>query len=255
MFRPRIIPTLLLSGKGLVKSVKFKNHKYVGDPINAVRIFNEKLADELIFLDIRATDENRKIPLALVSRLSDECFMPFSAGGGISHIKHIRDIIKSGAEKVIINSAFLSNPDLVTQGAEEYGTQSIVISIDVKKNFWGGYEVVSHGGRRKTGVHPVEHVQLAENKGAGEIFINSVDQDGTMNGYDLQLIRMVSDAVSIPVIASGGAGSFTDFAAAVYKGGASATAAGSIFVFRGRHRAVLIDFPTNDDLKELFQER
>lgn len=255
MFRPRIIPTLLLSGKGLVKSIKFKNYKYVGDPINAVRIFNEKLADELIFLDIKATGEHRTIPPELVSQLSEECHMPFSVGGGISQISHIRELIKSGAEKVIINTAFIANPDLVTQGSSEYGSQSIVVALDVKKNFWGAYEVVSHAATKKTGLTPVDQAQLAEHMGAGEIYINSVDEDGAMNGYDLQLIRLISDAVRVPVIAAGGAGNFSDLAAAVYDGGASAASAGSIFVFRGKHRAVLIDFPTNDDLIELFQKK
>ena len=206
MFRPRVIPCLLLKDKGLVKTIKFKEPKYIGDPINAIRIFNEKRADELIFLDIKATEEKRIPNLEFISQISDECSMPFGVGGGIRKIEHIKNLIAAGAEKAIINSYAIERPDFVTETANRFGSQSVVVSIDVKKNFFGKYEVYIKSGKIATGLDPVACAKEMEKRGAGEIFLNSIDKDGTMSGYDINLIEKVSKSVDIPVVACGGAG-------------------------------------------------
>jgi cyclase len=249
---PRVIPSLLLRGEGLVKGINFKDYTYVGDPINAVKIFNEKEVDELLFLDILATREHRKISRDLVQKIADECYMPFGVGGGITTVEEIRDLLRAGAEKVCLNSAVLENPGLITAAARIFGSQSIVVSIDVKKGWTGGYTVYGQAGTAKTKREPVAWAQEAARLGAGEILLNSIDRDGTGAGYDLELLRQVAAAVSVPVIAAGGAGKLEHLAAAVYEGGAAAVAAGSFFVFHGRRRAVLINFPTKAELAQLF---
>jgi cyclase len=250
MLKTRVIPCLLLKGRGLVKTVKFKNPKYVGDPINAVKIFNDKEVDELIFLDIEATVDGRKPPFKLISEIASECFMPLSYGGGLRDLDDIKTIFNLGVEKVIINSYAIENPDFVKEASGCYGSQSIVVAVDVKRNSFGKYEIFSLGGRKKTKLNLVDHVKQMEKLGAGEIFLNSIDRDGTMEGYDIEMMKKVTDTVSIPAIASGGAGKIGDFAEAVRKGGASAVAAGSMFVFHGKHRAVLITYPSIHDLEE-----
>ena len=252
MFRPRVIPCLLLRNKGLVKTVKFKEPKYLGDPINIVRIFNDKEVDELIFLDITATVEHKKPPFKLLSEIASECFMPLGYGGGINNLEDIRTILSLGVEKVSINSHAIEDPSFITTAADQVGSQSIVVSIDVKKNFWGKYQVFTQNGRKKTGQDPLEFAVHMEQMGAGELLINSVDRDGTMQGYDLELIKQISGAVNIPVVACGGAGTVDDLAGVVNNGGASAAAAGSMFVFQGPHRAVLISYPTGKELQEAF---
>lgn len=249
MLKTRVIPCLLLKNEGLVKTVKFKHPKYVGDPINAVRIFNEKEVDELVFLDITATIENRRPPFKLISEIATECFMPFCYGGGISKVEEIAELFKLGVEKVAINSSAVENPSLISRAAELFGNQSIVVSVDVKKNLFGQYRVYTHGGRKASKLDPVDFAVRMQELGAGELFLNSIDRDGTMQGYDIDLIKSVSEAVSIPVIACGGGGSLDDFADAVKKGGASAVSAGSLFVFQGRHRAVLITYPSIKELE------
>ena len=251
MFRPRVIPILLLRNKGLVKTVKFKNPKYIGDPINAVRIFNEKKADELIFLDINASKDSKPLPLDLIQHIGDECLMPFAVGGGIRTKKQVQNIIQRGAEKVIINTSAVENPRLIQDASEDFGSQSIVVSIDVRRKPFNRFEVYTYGGTKSTGLDPVTHSTRMAEMGAGEIFINSVDRDGTMKGYDIELIKIISENVPIPVIASGGAGKLEDFLDAVQEGHASAVAAGSLFVYYGPHRAVLINYPNQNDLKEL----
>jgi cyclase len=250
MLRTRVIPCLLLKGQGLVKTVKFRNPKYVGDPINAVKIFNDKEVDELVFLDIEATVERRKPPIKLISDIASECFMPLAYGGGLRDLNDIKTIFNLGVEKVIINSYAIENSDFVKEASKRYGTQSIVVAVDVKRNAFGKYEVFSLGGRKKTKLNLVDHSKEMEELGAGEIFLNSIDRDGTMEGYDVVMIKRVTEAVSIPVIACGGAGRISDFTEAVRKGGASAVAAGSMFVFHGKHRAVLITYPLMKDLEE-----
>lgn len=253
MLQARVIPCLLLKGSGLVKTTKFKNPKYIGDPINAVNIFNEKEADELIFLDITASIEKRRPNFKLVSEIASECFMPFAYGGGISQIEDVKELFKLGVEKIVINSALHHNPGLITECAKIYGSQSIIGSIDVKKNFFGKYEVYSNSGTINTKLDPVRFAKQIEELGIGEIFINSIDRDGTQSGYDGKLIKSITTTVNVPVIACGGAGNKADFKEAVSQFGASAVAAGSFFVFHGKHKAVLITYPPYNELVELFK--
>lgn len=255
MERIRVIPTLLLKSDGLVKTVKFKNPKYVGDPVNTVKIFNEKEVDEIVVLDIQASREGRGPRMEKIAEIAGECFMPMGYGGGISTVQQMHDILISGAEKVIVNSAVWSAARLLDEAAQVFGSQSIVVSIDAKKKFLGGYSVMSHGGTRKTGMDPVQAAKLAVDRGAGEIFVNSIDRDGTYTGYDIALIRSVAQAVSVPVIACGGASSVKDFTMAISEGKASAVAAGSMFVYHGPHKAVLVNFPDEQTLtKQFFEE-
>jgi imidazole glycerol-phosphate synthase subunit HisF len=252
MFRPRVIPVLLLKNLGLVKSVKFKDFRYIGDPINAVKLFNDLGADELAFLDILASNEKRSISLDFVRRVGDEANMPFSVGGGISSIKEIRQILGTGAEKVILNTVAAQNPDFIKDASEEFGSSTIVISIDVKRNLFGKELTYIYAGKKSTKYDPVSFAQLVEDKGAGEIIINSIEQDGMMQGYDLSLVKRVSEAVRIPVVALGGAGNNADMRKGVAEGYASAVAAGSMFVYHGPRRAVLINYPTPEELLNLF---
>lgn len=252
MFRPRIIPVLLLKNKGLVKTTGFKSPVYIGDPMNAVKIFNDMQSDELVFLDITATPENRIPSADVISGISDEAYMPFAVGGGINHIEHVDRMIGAGAEKVVINSAAVTRPALVSEIAGKYGSQSVIVSIDVKKNLFGKQKVFVHCGQKKTDLEPVEHAVQMEKMGAGEIIINSIDQDGKMQGYDIALIKQISEAVSIPVIALGGAGNLMHMKEAVVSGGASASAAGSMFVFHGPLKGVLINYPEKQTLQQLF---
>jgi imidazole glycerol-phosphate synthase subunit HisF len=252
MYRPRVIPVLLLKNLGLVKSIKFKNHRYIGDPINAVKIFNDKKADELVFLDINASKENRLISLEFVHKVGDEANMPFAVGGGIKTIQDIRSILENGAEKVVINTAAYENPEFIKEAVESFGSSTIVVCIDVKKNFYAKYQLVYKHGEKKVKEDPVEFAKKMEEFGAGEIIIQSVDRDGTYEGYDIDLIKLISKAVTIPVVALGGAANYTDFNFAVKDGFASAVAAGSIFVYHGPRKAVLISFPSNHEIKNIF---
>jgi len=248
MLKHRVIPILLLQNDGLIKTTKFKDPKYVGDPINAIRIFNDKEVDELVFLDILASKEKRGIDFDLIENLASECFMPLCYGGGVKDVDSIRRILKLGVEKVSLNSAAFENPDFVKEAVKLFGSSTIVISIDVKKNLWGTYEVWTNGGTKNTKLNPLEAAKKMEDLGAGEILLNSIDKDGTMLGYDNKLIDHVSRSISLPLIAVGGAGKTSDFSAAI-SSGASAVAAGSMFVFHGKHKAVLITYP---DRKELW---
>jgi cyclase len=249
MKRVRVIPALLIRDGGLVKSVKFKDYKYVGDPINAVKIFNEKEVDEIVILDISATAKKKGPDLKAIREIASEAFMPLGYGGGITHLDEIKELIASGVEKVILNNSAIVSPQLVTDGAKYVGSQSIVVSIDVKKNIWGKYKVYARNASQGTGLDPVEFAQTMEAAGAGELFISSIDRDGAFSGYDLELIKLVSGAVKIPVVASCGAASLDDFRQAI-EAGASAVSAGSMFVFQGPHRAVLISYPSQKELKE-----
>lgn len=253
MYRPRVIPCLLLKDKGLVKTIKFKDPTYVGDPINAVKIFNDAKADELVFLDITATQENRITDIEVIRNIGEEAFMPFAVGGGINNLEHVMQLISAGAEKVVINTAAVNNPSLLTEASKIYGRQSIIASIDVKRE-GGAFAVYTHSGGVKSPMNAMEAAQAAEEAGAGEIMINSIDRDGTQEGYDIELVKLISDSVNIPVIAVGGAGDFDHFADAVHNGGASAVAAGSLFVFIGRKRAVLINYPDSEELEEMFTD-
>ena len=252
MLRTRVIPCLLLRNLGLVKTVKFKDPKYLGDPINIVRIFNDKEVDELVFLDITATVENKKPPFELVERIASECFMPLCYGGGVRSLEDMKALFNLGIEKVAVNSYAVENPAFIQAAADLFGSQSVIVSIDVKRNRQGRYEVFTHSGKKATGLDPVKFAAEMEEQGAGELLLSSIDRDGTMQGYDIEIIRRVSGAVSIPVVACGGAGRVQDLVAAVKQGGASAAAAGSMFVFQGPHRAVLITYPTYQELQEAF---
>jgi cyclase len=252
MFRPRVIPVLLLKNLGLVKSVKFKDYKYIGDPINAVKLFNDLRADELVFLDILASKEKRSIQLSFVQQVGDECNMPFSVGGGIKTISGIKQILNAGAEKVIINSYAAENPEFIRDAAMEFGSSTIVVSIDVKKSLFGKENTYILGGSKSTSYTPVDFAKLMEEKGAGELIVNSIDKDGTMEGYDLNLVKKISEAVTIPVIACGGAGTYAHLAEGIKSAYASAVAAGSLFVYHGPRKAVLINYPSKDDLQKIF---
>lgn len=244
MLRPRIIPCLLVRSKGLVKTVKFGPTKYVGDPINAVKIFNEKEADELIVLDIDATATGSEPDFAMIQKLAAECRMPLCYGGGIKTVEQARRIIGLGVEKVAISSVAISNPNLITEIAAEIGSQSVVVVLDVKKSLFGKYEVYTHNGQKKTGRTPVEVAQQVERLGAGEIVINSIDLDGQMTGYDLNLAAKVREAISLPMTFLGGAGSLSDIGSLIQTCGVVGAAAGSLFVFKGVYRAVLINYPS-----------
>lgn len=244
---PRVIPCLLLRGTGLVKTVRFGDPKYVGDIINAVRIFNDKEVDEIIILDIEAHAGRGRINWELVTKAAGEAFMPMCYGGGVRSVDEIKRLFKAGIEKVSVNTGAHEDPRLLESAARTFGSQSIVAGIDVKKNLFGRYVVVSHGGERKQATDVVAWAKTVERAGAGEILLNSVDRDGTQAGYDLELVRQVTSAVSIPVIACGGAGKLEHFAQAI-RSGASAVAAGSLFVFHGPHRAVLITYPARGEL-------
>ncbi len=249
MRRIRVIPALLIKDKGLVKSVKFKSHKYVGDPINAVKIFNEKEVDEILVLDISATEQHRGPDFNAIGNLASEAFMPLAYGGGITSLEEIKKLFHCGVEKVVINHAAFKNPSLVRQGADYVGSQSIVVSIDVKKNLFGKYKVYVENGKMNTGIDPIEYARDQEAAGAGELLLNAIDKDGTFEGYDTVLIKQVASSVQIPVVAIGGASSISDFEIAV-RHGASAVAAGSLFVFQMPHRAVLISYPSEIELKK-----
>jgi imidazole glycerol-phosphate synthase subunit HisF len=254
MFRPRIIPVLLLKGKGLVKTIQFRNPRYIGDPINAVRIFNDLKADELVFLDILASKEGRTISLEFVKNVGEEASMPFAVGGGIRTSDQIREILHAGAEKVVINTEAALHPDFIRQASETFGSSTIAVCLDVKKKRFGKEQTWILNGSKATGFSPADFGQLMEEKGAGEIIIQSIENDGMMNGYDIGLICKVSEAVTIPVVALGGAGSLADFAAAVQDGYASAVAAGSLFVYHGERRAVLVNYPDQAEINCLFSE-
>lgn len=254
MIQTRAIPVLLLRNGGLVKTVRFKDPKYLGDPINIVKIFNDKEADELVLLDIMATIENRGPRFDLLAKITSECFMPLCYGGGVRTLDDMHALFSLGVEKVAVNSHAVEDPAFITAAAERFGSQSVMVSVDVKRTLFGRVQVVTHNGRRRTGLNPVEFAAEAERRGAGELLLNSVDRDGTLDGYDLDLIRQVAQTVSIPVVACGGAGRIEDLGNAVNEAGASAAAAGSLFVFQGRHRAVLISYPNTRELQGLFAE-
>ena len=244
MRRIRIIPVLLLEKGGLYKTVKFKNPNYVGDPINAVKIFNEKEADELLLLDFRASADKRKIDFNKITEIASEAFMPMAYGGGITKLDEAKKVFDCGYEKIVLNSVLFENNLLVENIANIYGAQAVVGCMDVKKNFFRKNLVYSHSGKNKTGYTPLEWAAKLEEYGVGEIIINNIDNDGTWEGYNLEVIAEVSAKVKVPVIACGGAGSVDDFRKAV-DAGASAVAAGSMFVYQKKGMGVLISFPSS----------
>ena len=244
MILTRLIPCLLLRGNGLVKTKKFKDSVYVGDPVNAVRIFSEKEVDELVILDIDASRERREPNYELIAEIAGECFMPVAYGGGISTLAQARKLIRCGIEKVVINSASVDSTGFIREIADVFGSQAVVGSVDAKKTLFGGHRVFVKSGTIDTKLKPEDHAAALVQAGVGEIFLNSIDCDGQMQGYDIELIKKVSAKVNVPVVACGGAGTLDHMRRAMRQGGASAVAAGSMFVFYGKHRAVLINYPT-----------
>lgn len=242
MRRARIIPCLLLRGQGLVKTRKFKDSVYVGDPVNAVRIFSEKEADEIVILDIDASREGKEPNYELIAEIAGECFMPVAYGGGIRSLDQVRRLIRSGVEKVVINSAATESFAIISEAADIFGSQAVLAAVDVRRGLLSGYKVVAKSATVEVKGNFGDYLDRLVAAGAGELFINSVDRDGTMSGYDLDLVRMAAGRVDVPVVACGGAGVLPHFAEAM-AAGASAVAAGSMFVFHGKHRAVLISYP------------
>ena len=253
MLRPRIIPCLLVKNGGLVKTVRFGNSKYVGDPINAVRIFNEKEVDELIVVDIDATAQGREPNYTLIANLAAECRMPLCYGGGVTTVKQVERIISLGVEKVALSAAAVSSPELISEVAARVGNQSIVVVIDVKKSgLLRRYEVFTHNGTQGTGLDLVEFARRIEQLGAGEVVVNSIDRDGEMKGYDVELISRVREAISLPMTVLGGAGTLKDIEDLILTFGIIGAAAGSLFVFKGKYRAVLINYPSRVEKDALF---
>ena len=251
MYRSRVIPCLLLKNGGLYKTVRFKEPRYLGDPINTLKLFNDKEADELVILDIAASANGAEPNLDYIKRVTRECFMPICYGGGVSSLKQIEALFRLGVEKVALNTSLFVNPNLVSEAAKIFGSQSIVASIDVKKGIFGSYSVRVVSGSKDTKCNPIQYANRAEELGVGEILLTSIDRDGMMNGYDYELIEKVSSVVNIPVIVNGGAGNLADCVKAIHSG-ASAAAAGSLFVYYGPLRAVLINYPTQKELNVAF---
>lgn len=251
MLRPRIIPCLLVHDGGLVKTVGFKDSKYVGDPINAVKIFNEKEADELLVLDIDATVQGREPNYRLIAQFAAECRMPLCYGGGITQVDQAKRIIGLGVEKVALSAAAVAQPHLIAAIADSVGSQSVVVVLDARKKLLGGWEVCTHNGRKGTGRSPIDLAREAQRLGAGEIVVNSIDHDGRMKGYDLALAREVRGAIQVPMSVLGGAGSLSDIGQLIATCGVVGAAAGSLFVFKGAYRAVLISYPAPSQKEDL----
>jgi cyclase len=253
MLRPRIIPSLLIQDNGLVKTVNFKNPKYVGDPINAVRIFNEKEVDELAIFDIDATVLGNEPDYSLIERLASQSMMPLCYGGGVKTVEQAQRIFSLGIEKIALSSAVLQNPKLITDISERVGAQSVIVVLDVKKKILGGYEVYTHNGKKASGINPIKFVEEAQRLGAGEIVINSIDKDGVMKGYDLDLIAKVREKITLPMTVLGGAGSLEDIKKVIDVHGVIGVAAGSLFVFKGPYKAVLINYPNQIEKNKIFK--
>lgn len=253
MLRPRIIPSLLIHENGLVKTVNFKNPKYVGDPINAVKIFNEKAVDELAIFDIDATVLGKEPNYSLIERLASQSMMPLCYGGGVKTVEQAQRIFSLGIEKIALSSAVLQNQKLITEISDRVGAQSVIVVLDVKKKLLGGYEVYTHNGKKATGINPFKFVEEAQKLGAGEIVINSIDKDGVMKGYDMDLIAKVREKISLPMTVLGGAGSLQDIEKVIDVHGVIGVAAGSLFVFKGPYKAVLISYPTQLEKNKIFK--
>lgn len=254
MLRPRIIPCLLVHDKGLVKTEHFKNPRYLGDPMNAVRIFNEKEVDELIILDIDATAEGRGPDFKMIEHWAEECRMPLCYGGGVTTVEQAQRIFSLGVEKIAFSAGAINNPDLIREISEKVGSQSVVVILDVKKKLFGGYEVYTHNGKKSTGKSPFELIKSFEQLGAGEIVINSIDKDGEMKGYDLKLIDSARKETTLPLTAIGGAGKIEDIGELINKFGIIGAAAGSLFVYKGKLKAVLINYPNFSDKENLIKK-
>lgn len=245
----RVIPVLLIHEGGLVKSVKFKNYKYIGDPINAVKIFNDKEVDEICILNITASKQKKSPDTEHIAEIVSEAFMPVAYGGGVRTIEQAEKLFYNGVEKIVLNNAAVNNPGLITEIAKRYGSQAVVVSIEYKSGLFGKSTVFTMNATENTKKSPIDFAKEIESRGAGEIFLNSIDRDGTYSGYDIEILARIHKIVNIPIIACGGAANIQDFKKAV-EAGASAVAAGSMFVFQRPHNAVLISYPPYNQLKE-----
>jgi cyclase len=254
MLRPRIIPCLLVRDKGLIKTHKFKDARYLGDPMNAVRIFNEKEVDELMILDIDATAEGRGPDFQMIEHWAEECRMPLCYGGGITTVEQAQKIFSLGVEKIAMSSAAIDNPKLVKEISDKVGSQSVVIVLDVKKKLFGGYEVYTHNGKKSTGKSPFDLIKQFQDLGAGEIVVNNIDADGEMKGYDLNLIEKAINSTTLPLTAIGGAGTLEDIGKLINKFGIIGASAGSLFVFKGKLKAVLINYPNFAEKDQLVEK-
>ena len=252
MLRPRIIPSLLVHDKGLVKTVQFKNPKYVGDPINAVKIFNEKEVDELAIFDIDATVLGREPDYGLIEKLANQSRMPICYGGGVKTVEQAQKIFGLGIEKIALSSSIINDPKLISEISERVGSQSVIVVMDIKKKLLGGYEIYTHNGKKSTGIDPVSFAIKVQEFGAGEIIINSIDQDGMMKGFDMNLISKIREVVNIPVTVLGGAGNINDIKKMIQKYGIIGVAAGSLFVFKGKYKAVLINYPDRNIKEQIY---
>jgi len=254
MLKHRVIPCLLLRNRGLVKTLRFKNPRYVGDPINVVRIFNEKEVDELMVLDIMASKVPHEPDYEMIEQIAGECFMPLCYGGGVRTVEQARRLFALGVEKICLQTAALHDISIITELADRFGSQAVVVSIDIKRNWRGLPQLYAAASGKTLGRHWLDYLHSAVSAGAGEVLLNSVDRDGTMSGMDLDLIRRAATELSVPLVAVGGVGSLTDIKAAT-DAGASAVAAGAFFVFHGPHRAVLISYPRYQELEDLWKQQ
>jgi len=249
MLSTRIIPVLLLHNESLVKTIRFRKFSYIGDPCNTVRIFNELEVDELLFLDISAAREKREPNLKVLAEIADECFMPLGYGGGIRTLKQAGTILQIGFEKIVVNTNAFEDSSFISQLSAKFGSQAVVASIDVKKDMWGRLRVFVHSGRENTHLDPVDLAVELEKRGAGEILLTSIDREGTWRGLDVQLAKRVAEAVEIPVIVHGGAGTVAHIDEVVKVAGVSAVALGSMVVFQKKNKGVLVNFPDKNQLK------
>lgn len=253
MLRPRIIASLLIQDNGLVKTTKFKESRYLGDPMNAVRIFNEKEVDELAVFDISATVNGKGPNFKMIENFAEECRMPLCYGGGITKVEEAQRIFSLGVEKIALSAAAFKNPELITELSNKVGAQSVVVVLDVKKKFLGGYDVYTHNGTKSIGKNPFELIQKFQELGAGEIVINNIDEDGMMKGYDLSLVEKARKSTTLPMTVLGGAGSLEDIGKLIEKFGIIGAAAGSRFVYKGKLKGVLINYPNNEEKRELIK--
>ena len=252
MLRPRIIPVLLLKENFLVKSVKFKNHRYIGDPINAVKLFNDLAADELIFLDIDASRRGSPISFSLVKEIGEEANMPFTVGGGINSLTQIEELIKSGAERVVVGNEAANNPKFICSASNEFGSSTVTVCMDIKKNFFGKEMLYSLNGKVAHKYNVIDFARLMEQNGVGELIVQSVDRDGMMKGFEKDLVKRISDAVSVPVVALGGAGSYTHLKEMYDFCKVRGLSSGSTFVYQSEMKGVLINYPTKEEKKLIY---
>lgn len=252
MLQKRVIPCLLLHRGELYKTEKFKKPNYIGDPINAIKIFNDKEVDELMFLDIDASVDNKEPNYQLIEAIAGECFMPLCYGGGIKNIEQMKKIYALGVEKISISSQAVTNPILIQKAAEVFGSQSVIVTIDIKKNFWGKQSVFIHRGKKNTKLEPLHFILQIQEFGVGEIVINSIDNDGIMNGYDMELLAQIKNNTNVPIVALGGAGKLIHIKEVFEQAGVDAVACGSFFVYQGPLKGVLISYPSYQKIQEMF---